>query len=184
MDKAELRQEMRAERAKLSEEEVGRASQLIFERTIELPQVRDAKIVLVYADFDNEVRTGELTGWLLYNGKKVALPLIDDEDDELDAVPYRGNVLVKTKFGFAAPQKGTQLLDPASVDVVICPGLAFTQSGERLGFGKAYYDQFFARAPQAYRIGLAYSFQVVGDIPAEAHDARVNAVVTPDRVFS
>lgn len=176
-----MRQEMRARRAKLTDAQVENSSLLVFERTIELPQVKDAKIVLVYADFDNEIRTGQLTGWLLYNGKKTALPLVDD--DELDAVPFRGNVLHRTQFGFEAPTGSRVQIDPKTIDLIICPGLAFSPNGERLGFGRAYYDKFFEQAPQAYRIGLAYDFQIVPDIPSEAHDVKVNAVVTPDRVI-
>lgn len=181
MDKQALREKMRERRARLTDRQVAKASRVVYERAIELPQVKDAKVVLVYADFDNEVRTGELTGWLLYNGKKVALPFI--EDHEMDAAPFRGN-LHTTKLGYLEPDGTRGKIDAKDIDLIICPGIAFTDQLDRIGFGKGYYDAFFARAKNAYRLALAYDFQIVPDADAQPHDVKVNAIVTPSRVIS
>lgn len=182
MDKENLRQKMLAKRAELTDEQVEEASQQIFERTIMLPQVADAHTVLVYADFGREVRTGELTGWLLYKGKTVALPVV--KDDVMRAVAYRGGKLDTAAFGYPVPAGVRKVISPTQIDLVICPGVAFTRGLDRIGFGKGCYDRFLSEAPKAYRIGLAYAFQVVDKADVEAHDIRMNAIVTPDGVLT
>ena len=61
---------------------------------------------------------------------------------------------------------------------VLLPGLAFDRSGGRLGYGGGYYDRFLARHPAARRIALGYDFQVIDEVPMEAHDLRVERVLT------
>lgn len=61
---------------------------------------------------------------------------------------------------------------------VLLPGLAFDRSGGRLGYGGGYYDRFLAKHPDARRIALAYDFQVIDEVPMEAHDLRVERVLT------
>jgi 5-formyltetrahydrofolate cyclo-ligase len=57
-------------------------------------------------------------------------------------------------------------------------GLAFTRDGRRLGYGGGWYDRLLADAPRgAEMLGVAYSFQVVEDLPAEPHDITLTAVV-------
>jgi 5-formyltetrahydrofolate cyclo-ligase len=70
-------------------------------------------------------------------------------------------------------------VDPAEVDVVITPGLAFDRSGRRLGYGGGHYDRYLARlGPEAVRIGIGFSVQLVDEVPAHAGDQRLNLVVT------
>lgn len=183
MDKEQLRKEMREKREALTEDVVEAASRKVYERLIGMPQLKDAKTVLVYADFDHEIHTGELTGWLLYNGKTVGLPLI--EDDEMSAMQYRGNQIRIGRFGIAEPVGGAGTEIPADrIDLIICPGVAFTEKKDRVGFGRGYFDRFFQRAANAYKIGLAYDFQIADDVKTGPNDVKMDAIVTPDRIIA
>lgn len=181
MEKDQVRQKMRAKREKLTAGEVQDASAAVYGHVIEMPQIKKAKTVLAYADFDNEIQTGAITGWLLFEGKQVALPMI--EDGEMSAVDYRGTLLKMGTFGVAQPVAGSTIIDPKTIDVVLCPGIAFSRHLDRLGFGKGFYDRFLASAPQALRIGLAYDWQVVSTFTPDEHDAQMNYVVTPKGVL-
>ena len=66
---------------------------------------------------------------------------------------------------------------------MIVPGVAFDETGARLGYGGGYFDRLLPmlRADCA-RIGVAFDEQVLAEIPAEEHDAHVDVVVTPTRV--
>jgi 5-formyltetrahydrofolate cyclo-ligase len=69
--------------------------------------------------------------------------------------------------------------DPASVDVVVVPGVAFTPAGDRLGQGGGWYDRFLCRlAPATLTIGVCFAEQLVDELPCESHDVRVGRVVT------
>jgi 5-formyltetrahydrofolate cyclo-ligase len=75
-------------------------------------------------------------------------------------------------------------VDPASVDVVVVPGLAFAEDGGRLGQGGGWYDRFLARARDGcVAIGVCFDAQVVLDLPVADHDVPVDVVVTESRVI-
>jgi 5-formyltetrahydrofolate cyclo-ligase len=66
---------------------------------------------------------------------------------------------------------------------VVVPGIAFDAHGARIGFGAGYYDRLLPHLPGAYRLALAYDFQVQDSLPTEPHDIAMHAVVTPDRTL-
>ena len=70
------------------------------------------------------------------------------------------------------------IVEPKKVAVWIIPGLAFTRGGKRLGYGGGWYDRLLAAAPKdAVKIGVAYSFQIVDDLPEEPHDIPLTDVI-------
>lgn len=74
--------------------------------------------------------------------------------------------------------------EPKTLDVIVVPLVAFDLEGNRIGMGGGYYDRFLKRYPKAQKIGLAYEFQKVDEIPAEPHDIRLNAVVTEKQTYT
>ena len=67
----------------------------------------------------------------------------------------------------------------ADVGVWIVPGLAFTRDGGRLGYGGGWYDRMLREAaPEAVKLGVAYPFQLVREMPVELHDQDLTGVVT------
>jgi 5-formyltetrahydrofolate cyclo-ligase len=63
--------------------------------------------------------------------------------------------------------------------LVLVPGLAFDLTGNRLGFGKGYYDRVLPQLKKTtLTIGLGYSFQIVEKIPTESHDFPLKAVLS------
>jgi 5-formyltetrahydrofolate cyclo-ligase len=70
-------------------------------------------------------------------------------------------------------------VDPALLDVVVVPGLAFTADGRRLGQGGGHYDRFLVRLrADCVTVGAAFAEQLVDDLPTEDHDVRLDLVVT------
>jgi len=70
-------------------------------------------------------------------------------------------------------------VDPAGMDIVVVPGLAFTVDGRRLGQGGGHYDRFLPRLrADCVTIGACFAEQIVADLPVEDHDRRVDVVVT------
>jgi 5-formyltetrahydrofolate cyclo-ligase len=69
-------------------------------------------------------------------------------------------------------------------DVVVVPGLAFDLRGNRLGRGFGYYDRFLGGLPESVpRVGLACAGQLVPEVPVDAWDVPVHALVTEERVI-
>lgn len=69
-------------------------------------------------------------------------------------------------------------------DIIVIPGLAFDRRGNRLGHGFGYYDRFLGGLPESVpRIGLACAGQLVAEVPVDAWDVPVHALVTEEGVI-
>lgn len=89
--------------------------------------------------------------------------------------------LVPGAFGISEPSPDRPSVDPAEIDVFLCPGLGFSLEGVRLGRGKGYYDRTLARSkPGSLRVGVAFREQILPLIPAEPHDLPMHRLVSSD----
>lgn len=153
----------------------------IAERFVTLPEVGRAKVVMVFSSFGSEVPTGSLIERLRDRRVVVALPRIEGAD--LVAVPYApGDLMRPTSFGALEPL-APEDIEPASLDVVGVPGVAFDRQGRRIGYGGGYYDRFLRRLP-AFTVGIAFGIQVIdGPLPAGSFDLSVQAIVTEEETI-
>lgn len=71
-----------------------------------------------------------------------------------------------------------------NVDVVITPGLAFDLQGNRIGYGKGYYDRFFAEQRHDVAIGVCFERFVQVQIPTDQYDQKVDIVITEQRCMN
>ncbi len=87
--------------------------------------------------------------------------------------------LVPGAMGIATPKATLPCMEPAHIDLLLVPGVAFSPAGERLGYGGGFYDTFIPRCPHARVLALAYAEQMVppGTIPCEPHDIRLPQVL-------
>lgn len=85
--------------------------------------------------------------------------------------------LTNGRFGTVHPQ--TDLIFDGSAKMVLVPGLAFTASGKRLGYGGGFYDTWLAHHKTADTIALAYPFQICDALPTESHDQPIGQVWIP-----
>jgi len=65
--------------------------------------------------------------------------------------------------------------------IVIVPGVAFTLTGDRLGHGGGYYDNFLSACPGLLRIGTGFEFQIVDTIPVDTWDQPIDLLLTENR---
>jgi 5-formyltetrahydrofolate cyclo-ligase len=92
--------------------------------------------------------------------------------------------MVPGPIGAPEPPTWARSVPAESIDLFLVPGLAFDAAGGRLGRGGGHYDATLAAMPlRAPRIGLAFEAQIVPEVPREAHDVALDAVVTEDRVL-
>ncbi len=64
-------------------------------------------------------------------------------------------------------------------DLLFIPVVGFNRGGFRLGMGGGWYDRFLVTQEHAHRVGLAYAWAELDDLPAEAHDQKLDYIVTP-----
>ncbi|RMD47596.1 MAG: 5-formyltetrahydrofolate cyclo-ligase [Aquificota bacterium] len=158
---------------KLSEKE----SNIIVKKLINLPEIKKAKYILLYYPHKNEVNILPL--FQILKGKILLLPRTDSKDIFPVMVNSLEN-LKKGKFGILEPEGNPVQIE--KIDVVIVPAIAFDKKGHRLGYGKGYYDRFLKNF-KGTKIGVAYDFQVVEEIPKEEHDIPVDLIITPSQII-
>lgn len=88
-------------------------------------------------------------------------------------------------FGISEPlTEQSDVLNPNAPAIIFCPAVAVDWCGHRIGMGKGYYDRFFARFPQAVRVGVVYQVQVASDpLPAESWDQALDWIVTEEMIL-
>lgn len=152
-----------------------RASAAIFSAVERLPKFRAARTVAVFAALPDEPATDEvLARWA--STRRVVLPRV--EGDAMRFYACRPDALVFGAFGILEPQ-GERPCPAGEIDLVVCPGVAFTADGRRLGRGRGYYDRYLGDpAFRGFRVGVCYAHQLVDDLPVEPHDVRMDRVIT------
>jgi 5-formyltetrahydrofolate cyclo-ligase len=171
----------------LSEKERRAGERRIVEKLMQHPDVHRAKTVLLYAHHGNEVATDDLAKELIKKGKAVAYPKITNVPGLMTLWRIRNlDALVPHKHGIRAPDVTlSSPTEPINIDCVIYPGIAFTKGLSRLGRGGGYYDRYLTRLPAStVRIGVCFDGQLRETLPEEAHDQRVDAVITECGLFS
>lgn len=96
-----------------------------------------------------------------------------------DEIDLSGFIAACREVRFPEKRGGEYLVEkPEEVDVWVCPGLAFTLDGKRIGFGGGWYDRFLAAArPDALKLGVAYPWQIVEELPQEPTDVKLDRIV-------
>ena len=186
--KQKIRQEMRRKRESLSPDFISRCEEQIFQRILDFHQpivLSRARLVMGYSHFKNEVPTGLLKEFCFQRSIDYCLP-VTQSPPNMDAWLVReGAGLHSDSFGILTPDTAPgQKAEPENIDFIFIPGLAFDLSGNRLGFGKGYYDHFLASAARALKIALAYDFQVFNQIPSSPWDQKMDFIITEKRLIS
>jgi 5,10-methenyltetrahydrofolate synthetase len=173
--KRKLRADMKQKRDGINQEERKRWSGAICRNLQNQPAFRKAETVCFYYPLGSEVNLLPLAQTTLDLGKQVAFPRVEGSEMAF----YR----VLSLEGFA--QGAFHVLEPVSSArvcepemLVFVPGLAFDEQGSRMGYGKGYYDRYFAKVSHCLKIGVCYKMQLVAQVPCEDCDIHMDAVVT------
>ncbi len=181
MTRDEIRSEVKKKRKAVSGIEVLEMSLRICEKVVKLPEYLRAKRVMCYAALPDEVQTHGLLWAIRRSGRELYLPAVR-LDGSMDAVRTTDDTVLKPdSFGIGTPVSG-DVLPPEHLDLVLVPGIAFDRRGNRLGFGKGYFDRFLARC-RCPAVALAYEMQLVDAIEAGRHDVLMDKLVTEAAVY-
>lgn len=145
-----------------------------------LPSDRSrSPVVALSVPVDGEIDITSTATQLRSDGWTVALPaVLNDRDMEFREWPAHGE-LVRGRFRVLEPADGPAL-DP---DVVVVPCVAVDDRGNRLGFGKGFYDRALGGDRRPAAVGVVFDEQVVAAVPAEPWDVPLDLVVTPTQVI-
>lgn len=175
-EKTILREKMKLQRKNFDKK--SSASEKICSLFLSCPEYLEAETLCVYMSSFGEADTSFIISHSLEDGKKVCVP-VSRADGTLKLSLYNGK-FKKGLYGIYEPA------DPVFVDfsfpqLILIPGLAFDKRGNRLGFGKGYYDRFLSEA-SGIKVGLCYAFQLADKIPSEPHDIKMDMIITENGI--
>lgn len=177
--KAALRAEALSRRAALSADARREAAAALV-AGIDALDLRPGARIATFHPIRDEIDPRPMAMVLHDRGFRLALPALVDSTTMVFRAWAPGEALLPGTFGLSEPSVAADVVAP---DVVLVPLAAFDGRGNRLGYGKGYYDRALARLDQAAppgprAIGLAFSVQEAVEIPAESHDRPLDAVLT------
>jgi 5-formyltetrahydrofolate cyclo-ligase len=172
MNKKQIRSEVLEKRSNLSMEFIKKYSEKIFNILIDSPMYADAKVVMSYMNFGGEIDTSFINNYILKSGKTLILPKIL-KDRRLVGVIYDDSKNFNVDNLFKIREIDGTYIEVKKIDLIIIPGLAFDLNGNRVGFGKGYYDKFLVNYSGTI-IAPHYEFQIYKDLPSEPHDKKID----------
>ncbi|MDE2307845.1 MAG: 5-formyltetrahydrofolate cyclo-ligase [Xanthomonadaceae bacterium] len=180
----ELRQNLAERRRALSPPERMMAAQGLRRSLEQLPEYHADNRVAGYWASDGELPLNLVIPPLAARGQQFLLPVIGP-GKRLRFAPWQsGEEVQPNRYGIPEPVAPGERLEPFQLDLVFLPLLGFDRRGQRLGYGGGYYDRSFAflkkqaRPTEPLLVGIAYAFQELPRIDAEAWDVALDFVAT------
>lgn len=172
--KALIRKRLQALRNQLTQAAIRERSSRIVDKVKAHPWYLEAKIVGLYYPIESEVNLLEL---LQDETKTFCFPKITDfSNTEMEFVRYTGRYL-EGRFSLKEPDG--EMLAKTAIDLILVPGLAFAQSGHRIGYGKGFFDHYLKGYHQK-TIGIGYAFQLLETLPRDPWDTPLDLIITDE----
>ncbi len=186
MTKDELRQAVKTKLAALSPEERLWATPLILQQARSSLLTRDIALAAFYMPMPDELDVIPLMRWWQERGLPVALPrtLTQEKRLEFRLIARLDTDLQVGAFDIMEPKPSCPLVMPDEIGVIIVPGRAFDEWGNRLGRGLGYYDRFLKTLPiTTLKLALAFDCQIVPRIPVKPNDVPMDVIITERRTI-
>jgi len=186
LKKQAIRKQFIKKRNALAQQAILDKSILIANNLINFYKYQQSEKIMLYVSTIKEVQTRNIFESAKKDQKDIFIPLIDKEKKDLmPSLIYDLNELTQTCLGIAQPKKEfLRIYSPQILDMVIVPGVAFTENGQRLGRGGGYYDRFLKKlSGNVCLVGLAFEIQIIDNMPIEANDVQVHYIITENRLI-
>ncbi|MBA01168.1 MAG: 5-formyltetrahydrofolate cyclo-ligase [Chloroflexi bacterium] len=157
-------------------------SEKILKLLLSMPVLQSSSSIHTYVSKDSEVMTHQLIYTLLERNINVICPRIQKHNELGHSTISSFNDFKKNKLGILEPKEELPSFSINDLDVIIVPGLAFTRTGNRIGYGGGFYDRFLIKT-NAISIGLAFDKQVINKLPHNKDDSILDYIVTEKEII-
>lgn len=177
--KNKLRNKYKRIRSSYSKLDLSNYNSIIYENIIDFLNNSKKQNIFIYVSKNNEVDTKNIIQYLLntkyYN---VIVPKSDFHDFSIKPVLINNflNDLSMSKFGLLEPV--SDLKFSGNIDYIFVPGIVFDINCFRIGYGKGFFDRFLPLYPKSYKIGLAYSFQILDALSLDNFDVSLDNIIS------
>lgn len=178
MNKKEIREKTLRLRGEMPPEARRHAGREIEKKLTGLIEFRQADTILIYADFNSEVETGEIIRSAWKAGKTVGLPRVEGSSirfysvaDFSEIKPGHWNIM----------EPDERCAEIAEADLAIMPGVAFDEALHRIGYGGGFYDRYLADKKMV-KAAIAFEMQIYKEIPHDGNDISPDILVTEEKI--
>ena len=184
-EKKKLREAVLARRDALPPATRKAASDAILKKVCALPGYATASLVLTYMGFGSEIETQPFFERIISDGKIAVLPRVDRVSQSLVLHSARSIAeLVASKWGIREPASDAPVLSISEIEFVLIPGVAFDRSGNRLGYGRGFYDKLLSTEnPALARVAAGFSCQIVDQVPVGSRDQKMDGIITENEII-
>ncbi len=184
--KQDIRKRIMCVRENLTEKERETCSEKITEQVVSHPLFVQAEEIWCYVSCGTEVDTKQILSVAWNTGKRIAVPKVTGRRSM--EFYYIGSFeeLTTGAFGILEPKEGKQQADcfqKTGHILMLVPGISFDPEGRRIGYGGGFYDTYLQKMEGGHRFGLAFEAQMTKQIPSEAHDIRMEYIITEKRCW-
>ena len=181
MDKKAIREAIRKKRKELSKEERDGRSERICRRIEGLREYEEAEIVYAYLAMSGEALLDALIEDAWRRGKTVAVPRVEGKEMGF----YRLTDLEEVQISTLGIREslGKERIEESRGALFLMPGLAFDRAMNRVGQGGGYYDRYLEKREFPLKLGVAFDFQILPEVPAGPHDRKADKIVTESEVY-
>ena len=184
MDKSQIRKQYKSLREGLSKTQIENRSISIANRCLELP-IWNKQIMHIFLSIENqkEVDTSFLRTLLQGKDKEIVIPKIIDSVRLQHFLLTDHTLFERNSLGIPEPVSGIEI-KPSIIDVVFIPLLSFDSKGNRVGYGKGYYDRFMLNCKEeCLKIGLSFFEEEQCVFGVEETDIPLDFCVTPKQIY-
>ena len=177
-DKLAVRNDALGKRRALSTESRKQKSQAIVDSLIDLSLFEDAMTIATYLPLSSEVDLSRLLRLEHRSNSFVAPRTLPNF--ELSFHRVTSSDTLEIGFGdIQQPTESAESLSVGKIELFLVPLVACDRQGNRLGFGKGYYDRALADAP-GYKLGIGFHCQLVDHVPFDSHDVPMNGFLSEE----
>ncbi|WP_297423195.1 5-formyltetrahydrofolate cyclo-ligase [Clostridium sp.] len=183
-NKKVLRKEILIKRKNMNTTEKEKMDKIISDQLYESRYYKEATNIFIYISYDSEIDTKSIIYNALKDNKRIYVPRTEFETRIMDAVEIKSfDNLIETSYGLLEPSKKEPHINPNELNLIIVPGVAFDRNGGRMGYGAGFYDRFFKKIngdnmKKITKLALAYSLQVLDEVPMSEQDVPVDFIIT------
>ena len=184
MPKRSLRSQLLAQRRALGHDAWLMSSHLAQQHLLSLDEYQRAECIALYAPAHNETDTAEILADAFDAGKRILYPAVCGKHMVFRLVEGLHS-LQQGAFGILEPCATGIDHQADEADLIVVPGVVFDLNGQRIGYGKGFYDRFLQHpGRKAHLVGLCHDFQLVDNaIPGEQHDIAMEIIVSERRII-
>lgn len=181
LPKTALRSLYKTVRSHIGPVYAAKTAEAIIPRFLKAVPLTEGQVIAGYAAIQHELDVLPLLEKLTGMGHNCALPVMGQENEPLLFRQWSSTTpLTLNERQIAEPEITAPLLIP---DIILLPLIACDKTGNRLGYGKGFYDRTLAalRAanPQLLAVGMCFHVQIAEEkLPAEEHDQKLDMIVT------